>query len=281
MVLRQCFLTENNCYMAGKLLKPKGIMVHSTGANNPYLKRYVGPDDGFLGVNKNGNHWNRPMPDGRSVCVHAFIGKLEDGSIATYQTLPFDMRGWHAGGLANDTHIGFEICEDNLTDGEYFNAVYKEAVELCVMLCKKFSLSSDDIICHSEGHKKGIASNHSDVMHWFPKHGKTMDDFRAEVKKALESEKEDKEMEELKKELETVKSELETVKSELSLIGLELGNITTIYNKADDIPDWARPTIEKLIGKGYIKGDEDGNLGLDMNMVRLLVINDRAGLYKE
>ena len=32
------------------------------------------------------------------------------------------------------------------------------------------------------GYKQGIASNHGDVMHWFPKHGKSMDTFRAAVK---------------------------------------------------------------------------------------------------
>ena len=38
-----------------------------------------------------------------------------------------------------------------------------------------------DILCHCEGHSKGIASNHSDVMHWFPKFGKSMDTFRNDV----------------------------------------------------------------------------------------------------
>ena len=42
-----------------------------------------------------------------------------------------------------------------------------------------------DIICHSEGYKMGIASNHSDVIHWFPKYGESMDIFRAAVKKAI------------------------------------------------------------------------------------------------
>ena len=42
-----------------------------------------------------------------------------------------------------------------------------------------------NIICHSEGHAQGIASNHGDVMHWFPKHGKNMDTFRAAVKAKL------------------------------------------------------------------------------------------------
>ena len=185
MNLNKLILTENACYMAGKKITVKGIMVHSTGANNPWLKRYVGPDDGKLGKNQYNNHWNTYHPGGREVCVHGFIGKLADGTVATYQTLPWDHRGWHAGGSANNTHIGFEICEDNLTDGAYFAKVYKEAVELCAYLCKQYGLTEKNIICHSEGYKQGVASNHGDVMHWFPKHGKSMDTFRAEVKALL------------------------------------------------------------------------------------------------
>ncbi len=185
MNLNKLIFTENACYKAGRKITVKGIMVHSTGANNPWLKRYVGPDDGKLGKNKYNNHWNTYHPGGREVCVHGFIGKLADGTVATYQTLPWDHRGWHAGGSANNTHIGFEICEDDLTDGAYFAKVYKEAVELCAYLCKQYGLTEKNIICHSEGYKQGIASNHGDVMHWFPKHGKSMDTFRAEVKALL------------------------------------------------------------------------------------------------
>ena len=187
MNLRKLILVNNECYKAGRTITPKGIMVHSTGANNPNLKRYVGPDDGLLGKNKYNNHWNQSRPNGRQVCVHAFIGKLADGTIATYQTLPWNHRGWHAGGKANDTHIGFEICEDSLMDASYFNKVYKEAVELCVYLCKLYKLTEKDIIGHYEGFKLGIASNHSDPNHWFSKHSKPMDSFRADVKKALSS----------------------------------------------------------------------------------------------
>lgn len=143
--------------------------------------RYVGPDDGKLGLNPYGNHWNQARPDGRQVCVHAFIGKL----FATYQTLPWDYVGWHSGGTANNTHIGFEICEDGLDDTDYFMSAFKEAVKLCVYLCQKFNLNAGDIIDHSEGYKLGLASNHADVGHWFKRHGKTMDDFRADVLNAL------------------------------------------------------------------------------------------------
>ena len=190
MNLHKLFLTENACYKAGRTIAVKGIMVHSTGANNPSLKRYVGPNDGLLGENKYNNHWNTDRPGGRQVCVHAFIGRLADGTVATYQTLPWNHRGWHAGGPANNTHIGFEICEDGLTDSTYFSKVYREAVELCAMLCKEFGLTEQNIICHSEGYKQGVASNHGDVMHWFPKHGKSMDTFRSDVKALLEGKEE-------------------------------------------------------------------------------------------
>lgn len=182
MKLYKIIFEKNACYKAGKKIVPKGIMVHSTGANNPNLKRYIAPDDGLIGKNTLGNHWNR---SGVSKCVHAFIGKQKDGSVATYQVLPWDHRGWHCGKSGNDTHISFEICEDNLKDATYFAKVYREAVELCAYLCKKYNLTEKDILCHSEGYKKGIASNHSDVMHWFPKHGKSMDTFRADVRALL------------------------------------------------------------------------------------------------
>lgn len=189
MRLYKQFLTKNECYLVGDRMKVTGIMVHSTGANNPWLRRYVAPDDGRLGTHTYNNHWNQFRPDGRQVCVHAFIGKLKDGTIATYQTLPWTMRGWHAGGSANNGYIGFEICEASLHDRAYFLKVYQEAVELCVHLCREFGLTERNIITHCEGHDKSMASNHSDVMHWFPLHGKSMDTFRADVRAGLRSEK--------------------------------------------------------------------------------------------
>lgn len=182
-------LTKNDCYKTGKTITPKGVMVHSTGANNPNLRRYV-PGNDVIGYNSGGNDWNR---SGTGACVHAFVGKLADGSVGVVQTLPWDMRGWHCGsgskGSANDTHISFEICEDGLQDTSYFSAVYQAAVELTAELCKQYGLDPKKdgvVICHSEGHSRGIASNHGDVMHWFPLHGKSMDTFRADVARLME-----------------------------------------------------------------------------------------------
>ena len=231
MNLRKLIFTENACYKAGRKIDVKGIMVHSTGANNPWLKRYVGPDDGVVGQNPYNNHWNKYYPDARDVCPHAFIGRLADGSIATYQVLPWNHRGWHCGGKANDTHISFEICEDDLTDSSYFEAVYKEAVELCVYLCREYGLTEHSIICHSEGAGMGIASNHADVMHWFPRFGKSMDTFRADVKAQLDG-----------VDTKPEPGNKPEVKPEPS--GIKAGDLVSIagerYYTGEEIPRWVR-----------------------------------------
>lgn len=173
-------LTHNDCYIKGRTIKPKGVMVHSTGAANPWLRRYVAPDDGRLGE-PSSRHWNQ---GGVGACVHAMIGKAADGSVAVYQTLPWTMRGWHCGRSGNDTHISFEICEDGLTDRAYFHATYQAAVDLTAYLCRRFRLdplADGVVLCHSEGYARGIASNHADVLHWWRKFGVDMDDFRADV----------------------------------------------------------------------------------------------------
>jgi LysM repeat protein len=188
--IRQCIFTENDCYKKHRKITPIGVMVHSTGANNPNLSRYLAPDDGIIGKNKYNNDWNQPTPGGRQVCVHGFIGKGVDGKVYTYQTLPWDIEGWHSGsgskGSANRMgYIGFEICEDDLSSASYLKECYEQAAQLTAYLVKTYDISMDNVICHSEGHSRGIASNHGDVMHWFPKHGLSMDTFRARVKEIL------------------------------------------------------------------------------------------------
>lgn len=210
MRLRQQLLTKNDCYRVGDTIKPRGVMVHSTGASNPRVCRYV-PGSDELGRNTGGNHWNQPG----YLCVHAFIGKFADGKVGTVQTLPWNRRAWHCGsgkkGSANDTHISFEICEDGLSDPAYFKAVYQEAVELTAYLCKEYSLdplAGGVVICHSEGYKRGIASNHADVLHWFPRHGKTMDNFRTDVARAMKGDDEMLSYEQWKAYMEQYRKEL-------------------------------------------------------------------------
>lgn len=191
LTIHRLYFTQSDCYKAGVKQKSIGVQVHSTGANNPYLKRYVQPDDGLLGKNTNGNSHNRP---GGNVCANAYIGKLQNGSVAVYQTLPWDYRCWLSGsgknGNANKLgYIGFEICEDSTDNRGYFDeAVRGASVLLTAYLCNMLDISpySDKLEDHAGLHGMGLASNHGDIGLWLKKFGYTFDDFRDWVSDAMD-----------------------------------------------------------------------------------------------
>ena len=53
-----------------------------------------------------------------------------------------------------------------------------------------------------------------------------------------------------------------------------------VYDSLADCPAWAKPTVEKLINNGILKGDENGNLNLSYQMLRMFVILDRSGAFE-
>lgn len=52
-----------------------------------------------------------------------------------------------------------------------------------------------------------------------------------------------------------------------------------VYNSVAECPAWAKDTVQKLVSKGFLQGDADGKLNLNYDLLRVLVINDRAHLY--
>lgn len=201
-----CMMTQSTCYKGTGKMQVKGILWHSTGANNPTLKRYVQPDDNapdkdalikLIGKNAYGNDWNHIK---HQAGLNAWIGKLADGTVAAVQTMPWDYKPWGCGagakGSCNNAWIQFEICEDGLTDSDYFSKAYKEACELTAYLCRMFGIDPKGsvtfngvkvptILCHADSYKLGLGSNHGDVLHWFPKFGKNMDSVRNDVAELL------------------------------------------------------------------------------------------------
>ena len=199
----QCLLVANECYKRHRLMTPTKIVVHSTGANNTSISRYVQPVPGqteglaqyqptersltaaqvrdILGANRYGNDWNR---SGLYVCVHAFIGKLADGSLAVCQTLPWKMRCWGVGsgrkGSYNDCAIQFEICEDDHSDAAYCRDTFELAAELCAHLMRAYPTITE-IVSHNEAGQRGYGSDHNDPDNWWPRHGYTMGMLRRRV----------------------------------------------------------------------------------------------------
>ena len=191
MEIIQCYQTKNPCYRKGTPMKPVGIVVHSTGANNPHLCRYVDCPE-RLGVNRYGNHWNRPEA---ATLVHGAIGLDKEGFVTVVNTLPYTMAAWGVGKGSRGSynydptgHIQFEMCEDDLTDPSYFDQVMGTAVAYCARLCREYGLAAESIVSHKEAHAQGYASNHGDPENWMGRFGMTMEDFRARVRAKLKGE---------------------------------------------------------------------------------------------
>ena len=187
MEIIKSYLTKNDCYKLNRPMTVKGLMLHSVGTPQPKAEVFI-------------NAWNKPKI---TKCVHGFI--QANGKV--YQTLPWNIKGWHGGkSYSNTYYIGVEMCEpstikylntsctkiqdnDPVGTKNHIMNTYNTAVELFAYLSQKFNLDPmTDIISHKEGYKKGIASNHGDPEHLWSKYGLTMNDFRKTVKQALQGE---------------------------------------------------------------------------------------------
>lgn len=226
MQYRENFLRQNDCYKYGRVLSPvRGIVIHSTGTDQKRIRVYA-------------DAWNRP---GVKTCVHGFLG-LDDAGVLTFeQHLPFTRRCWGCGsgtnGSYNDTHIQFEICE-TLSDGDWCRETYAAALDLCEYLCLRFRIPAESVVCHSEAHALGYGSNHGDVMHWWPKHGLSMDGFRADLKERLGE------------------------------------DFMVRFKTIDEVPASLRPETQMLIDTGVLKGNENG-LDVTEDMLRTMIICKR------
>ena len=165
---------------------------------------------------------------------------------------------WHCGdgkgkfGITNQNSIGIEICINS--DGDYDKAV-ANTVKLTKDLMVELNIPIERVIRHYDASRKNcpasMSSNKWALWHSFKKDlskgGLTVNQY-----------------EELKQMIEDLNKKLEPI---------------PVYKSVDDVPEWCRETIRRLHEDGHLKGDSNG-LNLNYDMVRMLVILDRAGVFK-
>lgn len=238
----EALATNNKCYQAAIPLYPQGIMLHSVGCPQSNAAVFA-------------RNFNQYQPGGQSVCVHAFV--QADGMV--YQLLPWEMRGWHCGGTANNTHIGIEMTEPGADmsyaeSAEQITGTYHTAVALFAQLCEMYwldPLADGVIIGHAEGHRRGVASNHADPEYLWNVYGMgyTMDGFRRDVAAAMAAKNTDTDEED--------------------------DDMTTRYNTVAELPAWAQEEAQRLVDRGALLGDEHGNLDVTMDMLRTMIVCQR------
>lgn len=139
---------------------------------------------------------------------------------------------------------------------EYFENIYNKAVYYCTYILKEIgvkSITTDTVLSHAEAYKKGIGSNHADVGHWWPEHNKSMDDFRQDVKKYIDT------------------GILPYGETENSSEDIESTNDETTPDKST----WAQESWQKAYDKGILDGTNPKN---SLTREQMAVVLDRLNL---
>ena len=183
----EAYARNNGAFKAARPMptgSPAGIIIHSTGANNPNLRRYVNLPE-ICGENPYKNYFDRPDSN---VCPHAVVGKDKNGEVKAAKLLPWNVCCWGCGSGSKGSYnyapayIQIEIAEDALNDRAYFEEAFGLAADLCQRLMKNYpTIKPGNIISHKDACARGYASNHGDPEHWLARFGKNMDWFRSLV----------------------------------------------------------------------------------------------------
>ena len=245
MIMYKVKLIQNN--RSGSRLNPKGVVVHETATPGATAEREY-------------QYFNGGE---RGASAHAFVD-WED----VVQTIPYDEVAWHAGPTANSRYIGIELCRPSSHEPDKFGRVWNNAVSLFADLFREHGFGEvtvDNLLSHAEVSSRWRESDHTDPVGYFAEYGKTVNEFRDAVQNELNGGAEVAAINDLVTRMDELEQRINRLENPM------------IYNYIDqNMPEWSRPTIQKLVDKGYLKGNDQGELGLTDEMLKLFVINDRT-----
>ena len=161
---------------------------------------------------------------------------------------------WHCGdgkgryGITNQNSVGIEMCINS--DGDH-NKAFDNLVAVTKHLMQELNIPPERVVRHYDASRKNCPAsmNNGTWSKW--------NEFKSMIEEDIDMAK----LEELENRIAKLENKM-------------------VYNYIDtNMPDWAKPTIQKLVDKGYLKGDGNG-LGLTDEMLKIFVILDRAGNFE-
>ena len=183
---------------------------------------------------------------------------------SAYECIPFNRNAWHAGdggsGFANRNLIGIEIARSMDYSDDKFDRAEENAIEYIAWVCIQYGWNSNQINQHNW--YSGTDCPHRTKFHW-QSFLDRIDAKSAELTKDSNATNSG------------VKGEEEMTKEQVQAM---IDAAHPKYNTLDELP-FGRDTIQKLLDRGLMVGEGEGKLGLTYDALRILVINDRAGLY--
>lgn len=187
------------------------------------------------------------------------------GSSSAYECIPFNRNAWHAGdggsGFANRNLIGIEIARSTDYSDDKFDRAEENAIEYIAWVCIQYGWDSNQINQHNW--YSGTDCPHRTKTHW----QSFLNRIDAKIKELTQDSNATNS---------DAKGESGMTREEVQAM---IDNAIKKYNTLDELP-FGRDTIQSLLNKGYLVGEGEGKLGLTYDALRILVINDRAGLYK-
>lgn len=246
-----------------KKLTPYNFALMNSKRNQYIVIHYVG---GVSTAKNNVDYYARTK---LQASAHYFVDE-----ISIWQSVADKDRAWHCGGglqgrnghkfyglCTNSNSIGIEMCCKKTASGEWCfePETVKNTVDLVKMLMKKHNIPIDRVIRHYDVTGKTCPAPYIDESKW--QEFKTMITESGDLNMT--------QYEELKGLINTLVKQVEMLTKSRE----------KVYNNIKEIPEWGRPTMQKLVNKGLYTGSGENALNLPENLLRTLVINDRAGLY--
>ena len=198
------------------------------------------------------------------------------------------MSGMYYGKCKNNNSISIEMCSSktnrktlNVADRDWYltETVVKNAVELTLMLMRKYNVPAERVIMHNQVNGKPCPQpwsiDENALQGWYA--------FKAKLNgtgsQISDFQKEEDDM--TQKETQAmVDSALTGQKAQIiaELSKMMEGMKGKVFHSETDVPHWGAETVRKLVDSGALKGDQHGDLNISEDLLRTFVILDRLGL---